>query len=107
MMANEPESQKAEAAEVSKSRHIVVNRNIAVAALLGVAVLTAAVTYKVAYSVALTTCRRVLGQTRSCVVGGPNMPSELCTPGSATCGVKYCQLSSGTWTWESGCHAVP
>jgi hypothetical protein len=145
-MANEPESQKPEVSVASKSRPIVVNRGIAVAALLAVALLAAAVTYTVAYSVSLTTCRRVSipatdsadcldappacslaswnsvtgcsivvdpscicyqGQTRSCVMGGPGMPSELCTPGSATCGVKYCQQISGTWTWESDCHPVP
>ena len=145
-MKNEEKPQEAQAADPKKVRRVVVSRTTAVAVLLGVAVLTAAVTYKVAMSLAVAACRRVPipakdstacldsppgcsdpiwdpvagcsivvdptctcyeGQARSCVIGDTGFPKQLCTPGSATCGVKYCVPSGSSWSWEATCHAFP
>ena len=137
-MANDPGSQEAQAAETSKPRGFFVKRLTAAAVLVGVALVVAAVTYKVTMSLALTACRRVPipakdstecldsapgcsdpvwdstgtcsivvdplctcyeGQARSCVIGDTGFPKQLCTPGSATCGVKYCVPSGSSWSW--------
>jgi hypothetical protein len=54
-----------------------------------------------------STCTCFEGQAKSCVVGDTGFPKQICTPGSATCGVKYCVPSGTSWAWESTCHAFP
>jgi hypothetical protein len=46
------------------------------------------------------------GQTRSCVAGDTGFPKQICSPGSATCGVQFCQLIAGVWKWETTCHTL-